>query len=49
MHQAAQIRERDGRLSNGDFARMSRLIYDECGIKMPDVKRTMLEARLGKR
>jgi chemotaxis protein methyltransferase CheR len=28
---------------------MSRLIYDECGIKMPDVKRTMLEARLGKR
>jgi len=49
MHQAAQIRERDGRLSNGDFVRMSRLIYDECGIKMPDVKRTMLEARLGKR
>jgi chemotaxis protein methyltransferase CheR len=28
---------------------MSRLIYDECGIKMPDVKRTMLEARLGNR
>jgi chemotaxis protein methyltransferase CheR len=49
MRQAAQIREREGGLSNGDFARMSRLIYDECGIKMPDIKRTMLEARLGKR
>jgi chemotaxis protein methyltransferase CheR len=49
MRQAAQLREHEGGLSNGDFARMSRLIYDECGIKMPDVKRTMLEARLGRR
>jgi len=49
MHQPAQLKEREGGLSNGDFARLSRLIYDACGIKMPDVKRTMLEARLGRR
>jgi len=49
MHQAAQSRERDTGMSNGDFARMSRLIYDNCGKKMPDAKKTMLEARLGKR
>jgi chemotaxis protein methyltransferase CheR len=49
MRQAPKLRERECGLSNGDFARLSRFIYDECGIKMPDVKRTMLEARLGKR
>jgi chemotaxis protein methyltransferase CheR len=32
-----------------DFNRLSRFIYDTCGIKMPDVKKTMLEARLQKR
>jgi chemotaxis protein methyltransferase CheR len=32
-----------------DFSRLSRFIYDTCGIKMPDVKKTMLEARLQKR
>jgi chemotaxis protein methyltransferase CheR len=38
-----------GRLSAGDFARLSRFIYDECGIKMPESKKSMLEARLQKR
>jgi chemotaxis protein methyltransferase CheR len=36
-------------LSTRDFNRLSRFIYDTCGIKMPDVKKTMLEARLQKR
>ena len=50
MHQtAAQIREHEDGMSYGDFTRMSRLIYEKCGIKMPDAKKTMLEARLGKR
>jgi chemotaxis protein methyltransferase CheR len=49
MQESVKHKECDAGLSNGDFARMSRLIYDECGIKMPDVKRTMLEARLAKR
>lgn len=37
------------RLSNRDFARLSRFIYEQCGIKMPEAKRTMLEGRLQKR
>jgi len=50
MHQtAAQIREHEDGMSYGDFMRMSKLIYEKCGIKMPDTKKTMLEARLGKR
>lgn len=36
-------------LSAKDFGRLSRFIYDTCGIKMPEVKKTMLEARLQKR
>lgn len=36
-------------LSDRDFRRLSVLIRSECGIKMPDVKKIMLEARLRKR
>lgn len=36
-------------LSAKDFLRLSSLIYRECGIKMPEAKKTMLEARLHKR
>jgi chemotaxis protein methyltransferase CheR len=36
-------------LSTRDFGRLSRFIYDTCGINMPEVKKTMLEARLQKR
>ncbi len=36
-------------LSNDDFKRLSSFIYNEYGIKMPDVKRTMLQSRLHKR
>jgi len=32
-----------------DFNRLSSFIYDHVGIKMPDVKKTMLESRLQKR
>lgn len=36
-------------ISSKDFERFSRLIYSECGIKMPSHKRSMLEARMRKR
>lgn len=39
----------DARLTDDDFARFSRLVYDQCGIKLPPHKRSMLEARLRKR
>jgi chemotaxis protein methyltransferase CheR len=37
------------RLSDRDFARLSRFIYEQCGIRMPEAKKTMLEGRLQKR
>lgn len=37
------------RISDKDFSRFSSLIYEQCGIKMPSQKRSMLEARLRKR
>ena len=36
-------------LSPKDFQRLSAFIHSECGIKMPDVKKIMLESRLNKR
>lgn len=36
-------------LSNEDFRRLSSFIFKEYGIKMPEVKRTMLQSRLHKR
>ena len=36
-------------LSPRDFNRLSSFIYDQCGIKLPPVKRTMIESRLRKR
>ena len=36
-------------LSERDFKRLSKFIHSECGIKMPDSKKTMLESRLQKR
>jgi chemotaxis protein methyltransferase CheR len=36
-------------MTTADFERLSRFIYSHCGIKMPPVKKTMLEARLQKR
>jgi chemotaxis protein methyltransferase CheR len=36
-------------LSNREFSRFAEFIYDQCGIKMPPAKKTMLEARLQKR
>jgi chemotaxis protein methyltransferase CheR len=40
---------RSARLSHADFSRLSRFIYEECGIRMPVTKKSMLEARLQKR
>jgi len=39
----------DARLTDKDFERFSRLVYEHCGIKLPPHKRSMLEARLRKR
>ncbi len=36
-------------LTDKEFEKLSRFIYDQCGIKMPPVKKTMLETRLRKR
>lgn len=36
-------------MSEAEFCRLSEFIYNECGIKLPDAKKTMLEARLMKR
>jgi chemotaxis protein methyltransferase CheR len=36
-------------LSDKDFQRLSTFIHTECGIKMPDSKKVMLESRLQKR
>ncbi len=37
------------KLSEKEFKMLSRFIYDQCGIKMPPVKKTMLETRLRRR
>ncbi len=39
----------DAFLTDRDFERFSKLVYDHCGIKLPSYKRSMLEARLRKR
>ncbi len=39
----------DAHLSDRDFERFSRLVYEQCGIRLPAHKRSMLEARLRKR
>ena len=43
------LRTFDLRLTDRDFERFSRLVYDQCGIKLPAHKQSMLEARLRKR
>jgi chemotaxis protein methyltransferase CheR len=42
-------RERPAQLSNADFSKLKDFIYRQCGIKITEAKRTMLEARLQKR
>ncbi len=39
----------EAKLSDADFARLSKFIYGQYGIKMPDAKRIMLQSRLQKR
>lgn len=36
-------------MSSGDFMRLSRFIHQECGIRITDAKKTMIEARLQRR
>lgn len=46
---APALKKCDARLTDRDFDRFSKLVYDHCGIKLPSHKRSMLEARLRKR
>jgi len=39
----------NNKLNNNQFRMLSEFIYKELGIKMPEVKKTMLESRLHKR
>lgn len=48
--QKPAIRDLTGlRISDKDFEQFANLIYEQCGIKMPSHKQSMLEARLRKR
>jgi chemotaxis protein methyltransferase CheR len=49
MHDTRLANELTLALAPADFDRLSRFIYQECGIKMPEAKKSMLEARLQKR
>jgi chemotaxis protein methyltransferase CheR len=46
---APALKKCDARLTDRDFDRFSKLVYDHCGIKLPSRKRSMREARLRKR
>ena len=39
----------DAHLNHRDFERFSKLVYEQCGIRLPQHKRSMLESRLRKR
>ncbi|MFO7444717.1 MAG: protein-glutamate O-methyltransferase [Ignavibacteriaceae bacterium] len=43
------ISEHNTYLTKDDFEKLSRFVYSQCGIKMPPIKKTMLETRLKKR
>lgn len=46
---ATDTRNLPAAMSDREFSHFAEFIYDTCGIKMPPVKKTMLEARLQKR
>lgn len=46
---APALKKCDARLTDRDFDRFSKLVYDHCGIKLPSHKRSKLGARLRKR
>jgi chemotaxis protein methyltransferase CheR len=46
---AVSLRTFELHLSRRDFGRFSRLVFDQCGIRLPAHKQSMLEARLRKR
>ena len=46
---APALKKCDARLTDPDFDRFSKLVYDHCGIKLPSHKRSKLGARLRKR
>ncbi|MBI5664672.1 MAG: protein-glutamate O-methyltransferase [Nitrospirae bacterium] len=49
IHDSIQATAFKASLSEKDFRRLSEFIHKECGIKMPEVKKVLLEARLRKR
>lgn len=49
MNERVLSQEGPKTMTQADFERLSGFIYSHCGIKMPQVKKTMLESRLQKR
>lgn len=49
IHDNTQTNTFKAALSEKDFRRLSEFIHNECGIKMPESKKVLLEARLRKR
>jgi chemotaxis protein methyltransferase CheR len=49
LSSSSSTRQAVASLSDANFIRLSRLIHDYCGIKLPPAKKTMLEGRLRKR
>jgi chemotaxis protein methyltransferase CheR len=49
IHETTQANAFKATLSEKDFRRLSEFIHKECGIKMPEAKKVLLEARLRKR
>lgn len=45
----SDVADRESGLTDKDFQKLSEFIYEQCGIKMPPSKKTMLEARMQKR
>jgi chemotaxis protein methyltransferase CheR len=49
MSESQTLLDKARKMTSQDFERLSHFIYGHCGIKMPSVKRSMLESRLQKR
>jgi chemotaxis protein methyltransferase CheR len=49
MSESQTLLDKARKMTSQDFERLSHFIYGHCGIKMPPVKRSMLESRLQKR
>ena len=49
VEKAGEFKIFDCKLTQAEFQKLSSFIYDELGIKLPDMKKVMLESRLQRR